>query len=159
MKKVITIFAILVTTSTVMGQVTVDEIQKVQQLWGKGKKALSMDLLKIEGAQQEAFGKVFDSYLVDRQKLGMQRVALIDDLGKNVGALDDAKAKTLVNGFFSNNIKLQKLQRKYFKKFSKVLSPARAAQWAQLESYLDNVVRSEMQDLVPFIEPGKLKKK
>lgn len=159
MKKAITIFAILVTTSTAMAQVTIDEIQKVQQLWGKGKKALSMDLLKIEGPQQEAFGKVFDSYLVDRQKLGMQRVALIDDLGKNVGALDDAKAKTLVNGFFSNNIKLQKLQRKYFKKFSKDLSPARAAQWAQLESYLDNVVRSEMQDLVPFIEPGKLKKK
>jgi hypothetical protein len=159
MKKLIAISIVLFACTTTFAQVSLDEVQKVQQMWGKGKKQLCSELLKLDAGQQEAFGKVYDAYATDRAKIGQERIALIDDYAKNYAGLEDAKAKFLANGFFGNNAKLNKLHKKYFNKFSKVLGSTKAAQWAQLETYLDNVVRSEMQELVPFIQPGQLKKK
>lgn len=159
MKKTIALAIACFTFATSMAQVTLDEVKKVQELWGKGKKALATELLKIDGGQQAAFDKVFDAYLADRQKIGQERIALIDEYAKSYSGIDDAKAKFLANGFFKNNAQLNKLHKRYFKKFSKVLSPSKAAQWAQLETYIDNVVRSEIQELVPFVEPGQLKRK
>ena len=158
MKKVLAICAFLSVYSLSMAQVTLDELQKVQQLWGKGKQALTTELLNLQPDQQAAFNKVFDGYLADRQKLGQERIALIDDYAKSFNGIDAAKSKFLAKGFLKNDSKLNKLHKKYFNKLSKALNPTQAAQWLQLEKYIDNAVRSEMQELIPFIKPGQLKK-
>ena len=159
MKKTFTLALASLLSLSAICQVTLDEVKKVQDMWGKGKKALTTELLKLDAGQQAAFDKVYDGYLVERQKIGQERIALIDEYAKTYSGIDDAKSDFLAKGFFKNNEQLLKLHKRYYKKFSKVLSPAKAAQWVQLENYIDNVVRSEMQEYVPFLEPGQLKRK
>jgi len=44
-----------------------------------------------------------------------------------------------------------KLYQKYYGKMKKVISPLKAAQFIQLEVYLENAVRTQIQSQIPFI--------
>jgi hypothetical protein len=61
----------------------------------------------------------------------------------------------MVSTLMKNNTNLAKLQSKTFKKLSKSLSPAKAAQWWQLESYIDAEIRSAILGELPLLEPVK----
>jgi hypothetical protein len=69
--------------------------------------------------------------------------------------LDDATAQKLVTTLMKNNDNLAGLQSKTFKKLSKALSPVKAAQWWQLESYIDAEIRAAILGELPLLEPVK----
>jgi hypothetical protein len=78
-------------------------------------------------------------------------MGIIADYAKNYSTLTDDKANQLANELFANNIAVEKLHKSYYKKFKKVLGGLDAAKLMQVESYLQNSIRAEVQEAIPFI--------
>lgn len=132
-----------------------DELDVVQTIWGKDKKALSNEFLALTPEESAKFGPIYDAYLEGRKKVGLVRAEALEAYAKANAQLDDATASKMVTTLMKNNTNLAKLQTKTFKKMSKSLSPVKAAQWWQLESYLDAEIRSAILGELPFIQPIK----
>jgi hypothetical protein len=73
------------------------------------------------------------------------------DYASNYANLTDAKATELVKASMANQMTFTKLQQSTFGKLTKVMGAKRAAQFTQLESYLETVIRLSIADEVPFI--------
>jgi hypothetical protein len=151
MKKLVLIFAALITTFGLKAQTNTDDVAIVQSLWGKEKRAIVTDYMKLSSTEADGFWKQYDAYETARKTLGAERIALINDYVKNYGTLTDAKATELINKVSSNNISIEKLLLKTFKNMSKVISPVKAAQFIQLEKYFIMSIQMSIQDGLPFI--------
>jgi|688.fasta_scaffold106769_4 hypothetical protein len=132
-----------------------DELDVVQSTWGKNKKALTQDFLKLSAEETAAFSPIYDDYLESRKKITQVRGEAMGTFAAKNAQLDDATAKDLVTKLMNNNQNLASLQSKTFKKLSKALSPAKAAQWWQLESYIDAEIRAAILGELPLLEPVK----
>jgi flagellar motility protein MotE (MotC chaperone) len=140
---------------TAMAQDFKDELDVVQAVWGKNKKALTQDFLQLSPEQAAVFGPIYDGYLEARKKITQVRGEALATFASKNAQLDDATAKDMVTKLMKNNDNLASLQKKTFKKLSKSLSPAKAAQWWQLESYIDAEIRAAILGELPLLEPVK----
>lgn len=138
-----------------MAQEFKDELEVIQSVWGKNKKALTQDFLQLTPEQAAAFGPIYDGYLESRKKITQVRGEAMESFAAKNAQLDDATAKEMVTKLMKNNSNLASLQSKTFKKLSKALSPAKAAQWWQLESYIDAEIRAAILGELPLLEPVK----
>jgi hypothetical protein len=142
-------------TTTIFAQDFKDELDVIQSVWGKNKKAMTMDFLKLSPEDIAKFTPIYDGYLEERKKVSQVRAQAIQAFAAKDAVLDDATAQKMVTTLMKNNDNLSKLQSKTFKKLSKALSPAKAAQWWQLESYIDAEIRSAILGELPLLEPVK----
>lgn len=138
-----------------MSQSFKDELDVIQTVWGKNKKALTMDFLQLAPEQAAAFGPIYDEYLEARKKITQVRGEAMEAFAAKNAQLDDESAKDMVTKLMKNNSNLASLQSKTFKKLSKALSPAKAAQWWQLESYIDAEIRAAILGELPLLQPVK----
>lgn len=137
------------------GTTTSGETEIIQNLWGMEKKAIIEEYMKFDDTEATAFWPVYEEYAEKRKNLGADRIAALEDYVNNYENLTDEKAEELTKKIFKNNSQLDKLQMKYYNKMKKAVSPLRASQFMQLESYLQTMIRYEIQDALPFI--GQLK--
>ncbi len=128
-----------------------DEVGMIQELWGMEKKALIDDYMAFSATEADAFWPIYDDYMAAKQELSRNRIKLIMDYADNLGTLTSDKASELTMGVLNNDVKMNKLQKKYFKKMGKAITPLRAAEFLQVERYLDTTIRSEFQEAIPFI--------
>jgi len=160
MKKLLSIAVYLLLLSPVMklaAQANADEeLQLVRDQWGVDKKQLIMQYMKFNEAESKAFWPVYDAYMKQHKTLVDSRIKMIKDYAKNYTKLTDAKAIELTNKVLDNDMAISKLQKDYFTKFSKAVTPLRASQYMQVEYYLQNTIKSMIQDEIPFI--GELEK-
>ncbi len=151
MKKAILLSAFFFGALVLKAQPTVDEINLIQSAYGMEKRAIVEQYMKLTEAEAVGFWKVYDEYEATRKEYGKRRVSNIVDYANNYAALTDAKASELIKKSLENQISFTKLQESTFKKMSKVVSPKRAAQFVQLENYLETVIRLNIADDIPFI--------
>lgn len=151
MKKAILLSAFLLAAMILKAQPTVDEINLIQSAYGMEKRAIVEQYMKLTDAEAAGFWKVYDEYEVTRKEYGKRRVSNIVDYANNYANLTDAKASELIKKSLENQISFTKLQESTFKKMSKVVSAKRAAQFIQLENYLETVIRLNITDDIPFI--------
>jgi len=127
------------------------EIEVIQETWGMAKKELVSQYMQFNDSEAAAFWPVYEAYMAERQALGNDRIRILADYADNYERLTDQKADDLTYVSLVNDIKLDKLKKKYFKKFKKAVSPLRASQFMQLENYLQTAIRHEVQEAIPFI--------
>lgn len=139
-------FQLVIAQDTSMNEMTI-----IQEEWGMEKKEIIGAYMEMEDSKAAAFWPVYDSYAIERKKLGKERFAIIEDYANAYENINDEQATDLTNRMFKNNIAIEKLQLKYYKKMSKVVSPVEATQFIQLEKYMETVLRSEMTEVIPFI--------
>ena len=132
-----------------------DELDVVQTVWGKNKKQITLDFLQLSAEEAAKFGPVYDEYLEARKKVTMVRGEALQTFAAANAQLDDATAQKMVSTLMKNNNSLASLQSKTFKKLAKTLSPAKAAQWWQLESYIDAEIRAAILGELPLLQPVK----
>jgi hypothetical protein len=130
---------------------TEDDIALIQDMWGKGKKDIVSDYMKLTPAEEVPFWKAYDEYEISRKKLGRERLLILNEYDLNQDKLNGTLATDLVNRSIDNNIDIQKLFKKTYKSMSKAVSPVRAAQFMQLENYLLTAIQMDIQDNIPFI--------
>lgn len=151
MKKLLLLAFTLFTGVTAFAQ-TADEIAIIQSVYGMDKRAVVTEQMKLNASEASAFWPVYEQYEVERKELGKRRVENIVDYAKNYQNLSDEKATEMLNKSFDIQSDFVKLQQKTFKQMSKVITPARAAQFSQIEMYLENAIRAKLGDEMPFIE-------
>ena len=86
------------------------------------------------------------------EKLGQDRIKILSDYAKNYGSLTGEKATELINGAYSNNIAIQKLLKKTFRKMSKNIDAVKVAKFIQLENYFLLMIQMNIQESIPFVD-------
>jgi len=132
-------------------QINPDEVALLQSSYGMDKRQLIESHMKITLAESGAFWKVYDNYEAARKEIGKKRINNIMDYAKNYSNLSPEKATELVSKSFEIITEFTKLQQKTFKEMAKAISPARAAQFIQVEMYLENVIRVKIANEIPLI--------
>lgn len=128
-----------------------DEIAMIQSMYGMEKRKLVVQYMNLTDITAAAFWPVYDQYEEERKELGQKRIGLIKQYAENYLNLTDEKADELAKGVLANNVAFEKLHQKYYAKFKKATSPLKAAQFLQLETFLQNQIRSAIQEEIPFI--------
>ena len=158
MKKIYVLSCFFVMSSmSLLSQVTQGDIKLVQDYFGVAKTALVKDYMQFTPQQDSAFWPIYKNYEEERLEMGKQRIALIDEYMASVSNITEAKATELVDKTNVLEISFKKLQKKYFTQLSKKIGPVKAAQFYQLESYLNNVINLSIQESIPFV--GELEQK
>lgn len=150
MKKLLILFSICLSTA-VMAQSNKEDIDFIQSIYGKGKKEIVAEFIKLEGAQKDAFWKIYDEYETKRKALGQKRVAVLEKYAANYGTMDDAALSQNIKETASLGVQTDKLIATYHKKLEKAAGGKAAAQFFQLEVYFLSAIRVAILESIPFI--------
>lgn len=151
MKKTILLSVFLFGAIILKAQPTVDEINLLQSAYGMEKRAIVEQFMKLNEAEAPGFWKIYEEYELSRKEYGKKRVSNIVDYAKNYDQLTDDKAAELIKSSLANQASFTKLLQSTYGKMSKAMGPKRAAQFLQLENYLETVVRLKIADEIPMI--------
>ena len=132
-------------------QVQQGDIKIVQQYFGTEKAALVKDYMDLTPGQDSVFWKDYNTYEAARQELGQRRIMLVDKYFKDVTSLNAENATDLVKEANAIDVAFKKLQLQYYKKMSKTVGEVKAAQFYQLEGYLNNIINLGIQENIPFV--------
>src|SRR5215203_6007377 len=153
MKKTLLTAAIFFcTTSTMQLLAQDDEIQQVQNEWGKDKKELVRLGMSLSAADSVKFWPVYNKYEKERQKIGRERILILKDYAAHFMDLTNAKADELVNKIFKNEAALAKLQQQYYGILKAPIGAKQAAKFLQIESYINSFLKSAIQEEIPIID-------
>jgi hypothetical protein len=152
MFKFIFTIAFAVASLTVLAQSNKEDVDFIQSIYGKEKKAVVAQFVQLEGAQKDAFWKLYDEYETKRKELGQQRVALLERYAKNYTTLDDATTDKITMDMMSLGAQTDKLITTYYKKMKKESTVKAAAQFVQIEAYLLSQVRTAIFESIPLID-------
>lgn len=150
MKTILIASALLVSTIS-FAQSNKEDIDFIQAMYGKEKKEIVAGFIKLEGAQKDAFWKLYDEYETQRKELGKKRVSLLERYAANYGTMDDASTDALMKEMNALGLKTDKLIDTYYGKIKKESGVKAAAQFVQIEIYLLSVVRATILESIPFI--------
>ncbi|HOW64426.1 MAG TPA: hypothetical protein P5186_15415 [Candidatus Paceibacterota bacterium] len=117
--------------------------------------------MRMTGAEAEKFWPVYRQYEQELAAVADQKIALLREFGQRCidDTLDDKAANTMARQWLKNVRARLDLWQKYQKKIAKAVSPARAAQFLQVEHqmalFMDLNIAAEMPALGTVIKSGK----
>jgi anion-transporting ArsA/GET3 family ATPase len=119
---------------------------------GTQKVAIITEGMELTDAQSAVFWPIYRKYDAELRILNDNRLAVIKDYAKNFEQMTEAKAEELTNqtfAFFEGRIKLQK---KYYKEFSKALAPILAAKYMQIERSINTLMDFQIMSQIPLVK-------
>jgi len=150
MKKLLVIAALFVSAAG-FAQSNKEDVDFIQSIYGKEKKQIVAGFINLEGAQKDAFWKLYDEYETQRKDLGKQRVALLERYANGYMTMDDASTDQIMKDMMALGLKTDKLMSTYYAKIKKASGVKAAAQFVQIEAYLLSAVRATIMENIPFI--------
>jgi hypothetical protein len=131
------------------------DVDKLVELMRKDVRAQKADIvgktMAFDAAQAAAFWPLYKQYEAERQALGNERLAVIQDLAEHFDTLNDAKAKGLLERSFAIEDKRLALERKYKDELLKVLPAKTVARFFQVETRLNNLINLEVSSQIPLV--------
>lgn len=109
----------------------------------------AMDLTEQESKE---FWPLYREYQNEVQKVNDKLVALTTDYLKTYGNLSDEQAQQMLKDFLKYQQARLDLQKKYVKRFNKVLPARKVARYFQLENKMDAVINFDLAGAVPLAE-------
>lgn len=128
-----------------------DDIQQIQQEWGKDKKELVGLAMDLSDADSIKFWPLYNKYEKERQRLGRERLKILTDYADNLENLTNAKTDEIINRLFKNDAALTKLHQQYYTSIKAKMNARQAAKFLQIETYFNTAIRSAVQDELPYI--------
>lgn len=150
MKKIITIAFTILISLTGYSQNN-DEIQIIQDLWGLEKKEIVSTYMKLTSEEATSFWEEYNKYETSRKELGRERLTILNEYADNYENLSDEIASDLMKRGLANQMSIDKLINKTFKKMSKSIPSKKAALFVQLENYFMVVTKMAIQESIFFI--------
>lgn len=150
MKTIITLMAIGFYAAAV-AQSNIEDVDLIQSIYGKEKKMIVGNFVRLEGFQEDVFWSLYDEYEVKRKELGKRRVAILEKYVATYESMDDATTIKIINETADLGARTDKLITTYFRKIEKSVGAKPAAQFFQLEEYLLSVVRLKIFENMPLI--------
>jgi len=152
MKNLISLSVLLLFSSVALAQSNKEDVEIIQNMFGKQKKELTQVYMTIPEDKKAGFWSLYDQYETERKALGKERIALIEAYANDYATLDDKKASDLMNRKMKWLGDFSKLQKKYYDSMSKIIGGLQASKFFQLEDYLENNIRLYIQENIPFID-------
>lgn len=116
------------------------------------KMTMITEVMQFSEAEADVFWPVYREFQFELDKLGDDYLSVIKEYGDIYWSLTDEKAKYLTERALKVRKKRLDLHKDYFKKFSKLITPVRAARWAQLENQLELMIELQVVSAIPFAE-------
>ena len=109
----------------------------------------AMDFTPEEG---EVFWPIYREYELAASKIGDRRIALIKEFAANFDTMTDEVAEDLIKTSFKINEDTLKLEKKYIKKYMKVLPAKRVARYAQIDHRINMLIDIQVAASLPLFE-------
>jgi len=118
-------------------------------------KAKKLDILttamKLDEGQAAAFWPVYRKYEAELGKINDKKIALLKQYAQRYESMTDQNATEMMKKLFETEEQTTKLRKKYFRKFTRVLSARTAARAIQVENYLNRLVDLSIAGEVPLV--------
>jgi len=110
--------------------------------------------LPMPEEQSKAFWPVYREYRGALAKVGDRFVSLVENYAKSYEKMTDAQAQPIIDEMFAIQKEELKIKMDWLPKLGKVLPPATLARFLQIENKLDAIIRFELADEIPLVEPA-----
>ena len=152
MKKItITFITIIATFSLLNAQPAKEEIELFQSILGMEKKAAVAEVITLKGEAATGFWTLYDSYESERKQHGQKRIDLLVKYAEEYETLNDETTEQLIKEMVTLGNQYNKLIQKYYKSIKKASGIKTAAQFYQLEVYIQSAIRLSIMEMIPFI--------
>jgi hypothetical protein len=112
---------------------------------------LITEVMQFTEEEAEVFWPMYREFDFERQKIGDQVLKLIKDYAANFENLTDDKATELMSRNLDLKTEENNLSIIYFRKFSEVIAPARAAKFMQVMNQIDLIIDVQIASQIPLI--------
>jgi hypothetical protein len=119
------------------------------------KTAIMTENLHLTDAEGEKFWPLYREYDAKLTTLQDERLSLLKDYATAYDSLGPEMASTLVNKALDLQGKRLKLQKTYFNKIAKAVSPIVGGRFVHIDSVIQNALDLEVQMQVPMMVEGK----
>lgn len=141
MKKILIVPVFLIFFCNSFSQVSPEEVEYIQSIFGMEKRAAVKEMLSLN-ANSDAFWKLYDEYEVERKDLGKDRINLLEKYADNYDSMSNEDIDELIKQSMDLSTKTDKLINKYYKKIKNETGSVPAAQFYQIEHYLQSEIRA-----------------
>lgn len=152
MKKYILLIAVLFVSSFSWAQSNKEEIDLYQAAFGKDKKAVVAEFVKVSATQKDAFWKLYDEYETQRKALGRERIDLLKQYADHYFDFTPVQADEWTKKVIALQKKTDDLIVAYYGKVKAVSDGIIATQFYQIENYILVNIRVQILQKVPFIQ-------
>jgi hypothetical protein len=158
--KILLVFGLaFVLASSLDAQTPSDEMQMFQTMFGMAKKEIVSEFVKIDGPRSAVFWKLYDEYESNRKQLGQKRFVVLNNYVKNYSKLTASETDEIIGDIILLSTSQDKLIARYYNKIKKEVSITAAAQFYQIEWYLQSQVRTNILESIPMINELEKKSK
>lgn len=152
MKNLIALLTVLFLGAQIgSAQSNVEEIDFIQSIMGAEKKEVMSQFVDLQGPAADAFWNLYDEYEIKRKSLGKERIDLIKQYAEEYNGITSEQTDALMSKAIKLRNSNNKLLDSFYKKIKKAAGSKAAAQFHQLESYIQAAVRTEIFSNIPLI--------
>jgi hypothetical protein len=128
------------------------EAQFIQDLYGMEKKQIINQYLEFSSDEKsDTFWELYNAYEVKRKELGNKRIELLQKYVEDYMNMPESEMDMLLNEVTKMNSDYVKLLNSSIKKIKKKVGIKQAAQFYQIENYLNNAINTSIAEEIPFI--------
>ena len=152
MRKVAILLLAVFAGAQLWAQTDNDYIEIARSVLKTEKKAAIADAMQLTEAEADVFWPLYNEYTNAEYKIQSKRIQIIRDYDNNFENLTDEKADELWNNFIKYKQELLTLDKKYYKKFKKILPAGKAARYFQAENKLNALINAQLALEIPLLE-------
>ena len=143
---------LLLMSVSVFAQSNKEDVDLIQAIYGKEKKAIVADfIMPPDTAKKAAFWRLYDAYETERKTLGKKRIALLEKYANDYATMNEKSADDIMKQTIALQKSLDGIIALYYDKIKKAVGVTQASQFYQLESYLLSATRVYILGNIPFI--------
>src|SRR2546427_813438 len=129
-----------------------DMIEVARSVVAADRKAVVVAAMQLTEKEGKSFWPLYDDYRNEMGKITDDRIKLIRDYAKLYPTVPDKQAKQMLDTYTRLQRKQVDKRAAYLKNFVKILPPAKALRFAQVETRLDLVYQLQLAAAVPSYE-------
>jgi len=144
MKKISVLIIAFLFAGVTQAQTEKEEVDMIQSLFGMQKKEWVAQYIEINDTQKTDFWSLYNEYEIKRKELGQKKFNLLLNYVNDYGEIKAVDADIFMKDAISLRKSSEKLIDSYYKKIKKKTDPVVAMQFYQIETYISNLIRSEI---------------
>ncbi len=108
--------------------------------------------MMLTASESEVFWPLYREYRGERNTMSDRRINLLRKFRDNFDGMDDAQSSETLANWMKLEDDIQKLRKKYLKKFEKAIGGRTSLRYFQLENKLDAIIAYDLAQVVPLAQ-------
>jgi hypothetical protein len=135
----------------VVAQITTGYFRLIKMSWQSDKKFMVDKLMEFSETEADAFWPLYEKHMQKWGRLMEYRIVITQEYCDEFEIMKGTQMSMYMKEMVKNDIDLTRLQKKFFSKIRRILSPTRANQFMKIEYEFQLVLLTQMQQRTPFI--------